>query len=86
VLARRAHADDVAAEQRTTIADPVASDGDGEILVGYSDGAAAGIGALGAARCGVGEVKRMYAVPEYRGAGVAKRILAGSRSLSPDFP
>ena len=75
-----AHADDVAAEQRTTIADAVASDG--EILVAYSDGAAVGIGALRPLSGGVGEVKRMYVVPEYRGAGVAKRILDALEQLA----
>jgi len=80
VRARGAHADDVAAEQRTTIADAVASDG--EILVAYSDGAAVGIGALRPLGGGVGEVKRMYVVPEYRGAGVAKRILDALEQLA----
>jgi GNAT superfamily N-acetyltransferase len=80
VLARGAHADDVAAEQRTTIADAVASEG--EILVAYSDGAAVGIGGLRPLGGGVGEVKRMYVVPEYRGAGVAKRILDALEQLA----
>jgi hypothetical protein len=77
VLARGAHAGDVAAEQRTTIADPVASDG--ETMVAYSDGGAAGIGALGAARWPRRRGQADVVVPEYRGPGVTKRF-------SPDFP
>ncbi|MGY1601953.1 GNAT family N-acetyltransferase [Geodermatophilus sp. SYSU D00815] len=47
------------------------------LLVRDDDGTAIGCGALRALGDGVAEVKRMYVVPEARGRGVSKAVLAG---------
>jgi GNAT superfamily N-acetyltransferase len=49
-------------------------------LVARLDGAAVGCGALRTLEPGVGELKRMYVVPEFRGYGIARRILAALES------
>jgi putative acetyltransferase len=48
---------------------------DSDTLVAYSGKVAVGMGALRLLGAGTAEIKRMYVVPEYRGAGVARRIL-----------
>lgn len=48
---------------------------DSDTLVAYADQKPVGMGALRVLDGGIAEIKRMYVVPEHRGAGVAKRIL-----------
>ena len=49
----------------------------GTCLVGFAeDGRAVCVGAVKRLDGGVAEIKRMYVVPEARGAGVARRLLA----------
>jgi GNAT superfamily N-acetyltransferase len=50
-------------------------DPDMVFLIGRVDGSPAGCGALRTRGPGVGEVKRMYVRPEFRGRGVARAIL-----------
>jgi putative acetyltransferase len=45
-------------------------------LVAYYDGKAVGSGALRPLADGNLEIKRMYTLPEYRGKGIAKAVLA----------
>ena len=73
VSARQAHADDVAVEQLKSLAEAIGPDG--EVLVAYGEGDAVAIGALRELDAGVGEIKRMYVAPTWRGAGVARRLL-----------
>ncbi len=44
-------------------------------LVAYSDGKAVACGAIKELQPGVAEIKRMFTLPEYRGQGVASRLL-----------
>jgi GNAT superfamily N-acetyltransferase len=53
----------------------VAIRADSDRVVAYVDQEPVGIGALRLLGTGTAEIKRMYVVPEYRGAGVAKLIL-----------
>ena len=55
------------------LADAISADSDR--IVAYAGQEPVGIGALRLLGTGTAEIKRMYVVPEYRGAGVAKRIL-----------
>jgi GNAT superfamily N-acetyltransferase len=48
---------------------------DREILVAYAGGLPVGLAALRTFGPGIGEIKRMYVDPAYRGAGVARRLL-----------
>jgi GNAT superfamily N-acetyltransferase len=52
-----------------------AIEADSDRIVAYAGSEPVGIGALRLIGDGVAEIKRMYVVPEHRGAGVAKRIL-----------
>lgn len=45
------------------------------VVVAYQDGFAVGCGAIKDYQNGVGEVKRMFVRPEFRGNGIAARIL-----------
>ena len=45
-------------------------------LVSYENGLAVGIGAYKEFEPNVAEIKRMYTIPEYRGKGIAKAIIA----------
>jgi GNAT superfamily N-acetyltransferase len=74
VDARRAHADESAGELRRPVAEAVK--GDGLILVAFAGREPVGIGALRRIDRRTGEIKRMYVVPEHRGAGVARKLLA----------
>jgi len=59
---------------------------DSDTLVASAGQEAVGTGALRLIGAETAEIKRMYVAPEYRGAGVAKRILdAGTRSGSPEL-
>ena len=49
-------------------------------LIARVDGRAAGCGALRRLDPDVGEIKRMFVVPEFRGRGIARRILAALES------
>jgi putative acetyltransferase len=49
-------------------------------LVARLDGRPVGCGALRGLERGVGEVKRMFVVPEFRGLGIARRILKALES------
>ncbi len=46
------------------------------VLVGRIDGEAVACGAVRALEPGVGEIKRMYVVPEHRGRGLGRRVLS----------
>lgn len=46
-----------------------------EVVVAYQDGKPVGCGAIKKYADGQAEVKRMYVDPEFRGRGIAKRIL-----------
>ena len=58
--------------------------GDCDTVLAYSDTEPVGTGALRELAPGIAEIKRMYVVPEHRGAGVAKRILGerGARTIA----
>jgi GNAT superfamily N-acetyltransferase len=73
LIAREAHADPDAAEHKAPMADAVGPDG--ELILAYDGGDAVAIGALRPLDGGVGEIKWMYVMPAYRGAGVARRLL-----------
>jgi putative acetyltransferase len=51
-------------------------------LVARIDGRAVGCGALRPLELGVGEVKRMYVRPAFRGRGVARQVLAALESVA----
>jgi putative acetyltransferase len=57
--------------RREDVADPQLT-----FLVARIDGHAAGCGALRPLEPGVGEVKRMFVRPAFRGRGVARQVLA----------
>jgi putative acetyltransferase len=63
--------------QPQDIADPQLT-----FLVTSIDGHAAGCGALRPLEPGVGEVKRMYVRPAFRGRGVARQVLAALESVA----
>ena len=48
---------------------------DSDTVMAYAGKEPVGMGALRLAGTGIAEIKRMYVIPEHRGAGVAKRIL-----------
>jgi GNAT superfamily N-acetyltransferase len=56
---------------------PSAADVSVVLVARADDGAAVGCGALRALGDGAAEVKRMYVVPEARGRGVSRLLLAG---------
>jgi GNAT superfamily N-acetyltransferase len=62
-----------AARPDISLAEAIKADND--TLVAFAGRLAVGMGALRLLDTGTAEIKRMYVVPEYRGAGVAKRIL-----------
>ncbi|MBX3314876.1 MAG: GNAT family N-acetyltransferase [Actinobacteria bacterium] len=49
---------------------------DGVFLVGYDGDEAVGCGGVKRFSDGIGEIKRMYVVPDRRGSGVAQTLLA----------
>lgn len=49
--------------------------GDCDTLLAYADSEPVGTGALREREPGVAEIKRMYVLPTYRGAGIAGRML-----------
>jgi putative acetyltransferase len=51
-------------------------------LVASVDGQAVGCGALRYLEPGVGEVKRMFVLPEFRGRGIARHILMALESTA----
>src|SRR5215468_366748 len=51
------------------------TDPDFTFLIARVDSRAVGCGALRALESGVGEVKRMFVLPEFRGRGIARQIL-----------
>ena len=51
-------------------------------LVASTDGKAAGCGALRYLEPGVGEVKRMFVLPEFRGRGIARQLLSALESTA----
>ena len=52
------------------------------VFVARDDGKAVAMGTLRRHSGGVGEIKRMYTMPEYQGQGIGKRILAEIESLA----
>lgn len=46
------------------------------VVVAYKDGVPVGCGAIREYTAGVTEVKRMFVKPEFRGQGIARRLLA----------
>jgi GNAT superfamily N-acetyltransferase len=71
VEARGAH--NGAARPDKSLAEAIKADSDK--LVAYAGQEAVGMGALRLLDTGTAEIKRMYVVPQHRGAGVARRIL-----------
>jgi GNAT superfamily N-acetyltransferase len=55
--------------------DPERMKDDNDILVAYADDRPVGIGCLRTFGPGIGEIKRMYVVPEQRRNGVARQLL-----------
>src|SRR5688572_16759777 len=53
-----------------------------EFLVGLIDGVAIACGALQDLEPGVGEIKRMYVLPGYRGRGLSRQILKAIEDLA----
>lgn len=51
--------------------------GRGAFLIAYDGSREVGCGAVRLTEPGVAEIKRMYVVPEWRGRGIAKQLLAG---------
>jgi GNAT superfamily N-acetyltransferase len=80
VSSRQAHADDVAVEQLKSLSEAIGRNG--EVLVAYAGDDAIGIGGLKELEPGVGEIKRMYVVPAYRGKGVARELLEALEQLA----
>jgi GNAT superfamily N-acetyltransferase len=62
-----------AARPDTSLAEAMRADCD--TLVAYVDSEAVGTGALRKREPGIAEIKRMYVVPERRGAGIAGKLL-----------
>jgi GNAT superfamily N-acetyltransferase len=48
---------------------------DSDTVVAYAEQLPVGMGALRLVGSGIAEIKRMYVIPEYRSAGVGRRIL-----------
>ncbi|MFZ1683874.1 MAG: GNAT family N-acetyltransferase [Candidatus Zixiibacteriota bacterium] len=46
-----------------------------QVVVAYLNGVAVGCGAIKEFSSGVGEIKRMFVLPEYRGKGIAGKVL-----------
>jgi ribosomal protein S18 acetylase RimI-like enzyme len=82
VDARGAHANESAGELRRPVAEAVQDDG--VILVAYARAEPVGIGALRVMDARTGEIKRMYVLPEHRGAGVGRRLLGELESHARD--
>jgi GNAT superfamily N-acetyltransferase len=61
------------ARPTTSLAEAVQRDCD--TVLAYADSDPAGTGALRELEPGIAEIKRMYVLPAYRGAGIAGRIL-----------
>jgi len=61
---------------------PSAADVSVVLVARDENGTAVGCGALRALGDGVAELKRMYVVPEWRGRGVSKALLAGLESAA----
>jgi putative acetyltransferase len=59
--------------------------GRGVFLVAYADGTPAGCGAVRINEPGVGEIKRMFVIPEFRGRGVAGAVLAALQHSARDL-
>ena len=56
------------------------SDPNFTFLIAWIDGVAIGCGALRVLETGVSEVKRMFVLPQFRGRGIARRILEALES------
>src|SRR5262245_19441400 len=54
-------------------------------VIARVDGSAVGCGALRGLEPGIGEVKRMFVVPEFRGRGIARQILEALESRARDL-
>jgi GNAT superfamily N-acetyltransferase len=72
IVAREA--DDSGGKPRKPVAEVMRTDLD--IVVAYDGEEPVGVAALRKFGPGIGEIRRMYVAPAYRGAGVAHRLLA----------
>ena len=70
---RQVPPDDASTRPETPLGEAIKADSDA--LVAYAGQEAVGMGALRLLVPGTAEIKRMYVVPECRGAGIARRIL-----------
>ncbi len=59
--------------------------GRGAFLVAYVDGKPVGCGAVRINEPGVGEIKRMFVIPEFRGRGVAGAVLSALQDHARDL-
>jgi putative acetyltransferase len=76
-LLRRYPAQAVHGLHRQDVADPKLT-----FLVASVDGQTVGCGALRALAPGVGEIKRMFVLPEFRGRGIARHMLSALESTA----
>lgn len=60
-------------------------DGGGRVLVGYVFGEPIACGAVRLLAPGVGEIKRMFVAPAWRGRGVGRRLLAALEGEAADL-
>lgn len=58
---------------------------DGRLILGFEESKPAGLGCLKKLRDGVGEIKRMYVRPEFRGRGLGRGILEALLSGARDI-
>jgi GNAT superfamily N-acetyltransferase len=65
---------------KSRVRDPERMKGDSDVLVAYAGDRPIGVGTLRTFGPGIGEIKRMYVVPEQRRSGVARQLLEALES------